>query len=112
MQSFVYSTEQIYELFDQAVQQEILWTNHIVGNQILGITESSTEIYTKYLANARLKAIGLDPLYKDEQYKKTPYNHLEKFADTKKDGNTKGNFFESSITSYVMSSGVDGWEEI
>lgn len=112
MQIFTYSTDQIYEMFDTAVNHECVWTNHIVGNNILGITESSTEHYTKYLANIRLRAIGLDPLYPESEYSKSPYSHLEKFSDTKKEGNTKANFFESSVTSYVMSSGVTGWEEI
>jgi ribonucleoside-diphosphate reductase beta chain len=112
METFSHSREQVYEMFDTAVQHECRWTNHIVGNNILGITESSTERYTKYLANIRLRAVGLEPLYKDPQYSKSPYNHLEKFSDTKKEGNTKANFFESSVTSYVMSSGVTGWEDI
>jgi ribonucleoside-diphosphate reductase beta chain len=99
-------------MFDTAVNHECKWTNHIVGNNILGITESSTERYTKYLANIRLRAIGLDPLYTDSNYSKSPYSHLEKFSDTKKEGNTKANFFEASVTSYMMSSGVSGWDEI
>lgn len=99
-------------MFDQAVKHECRWTNHIIGNNILGITDTSTERYTKYLANIRLKAIGLEPIYSGEEYQKSPYTHLEKFSDTKKDGNTKANFFEASVTSYVMSSGVTGWEEI
>jgi len=92
------------------VENEIEWTNHIIGQDILGITADSTETYTKYLANIRLKAIGLNPLYPDDKYKKSPYSHLERFADTKAGGNTKANFFESGVTSYVMSSGVTGWE--
>jgi ribonucleoside-diphosphate reductase beta chain len=112
METFTHSKDQIYEMFDNAVQHECTWTNHIVGNNILGITELSTEHYTKYLANTRLRAIGLDLLYKDDKYNKSPYQHLEKFSDTKKEGNTKANFFESSVTSYVMSSGVTGWDEI
>lgn len=109
---FNYDRDLVYSMFNTAVEHEIKWTNHIVGNNILGITESSTDQYTKYLANIRLKAIGYEPLYKEEQYKKSPYNHLEKFSDTKKDGHTKANFFEASVTSYVMSSGIKGWDEI
>lgn len=109
---FPHSTEQIYEMFDAAVGHECEWSNYIIGGDILGITESSTECYTKYLANSRLRAIGLQPLYPDDKYKKSPYSHLEKFADTKKEGNTKANFFESGVTSYVMSTGVGGWDEI
>ncbi|WP_407810002.1 ribonucleotide-diphosphate reductase subunit beta [Spirulina subsalsa] len=112
MSTFTHSVEQIYEMFDNAVRYECKWTNHIVGNQILGITEASTEQYTKYLANIRLRAIGLEPLYKEDKFTKSPYTHLEKFADTKADGNTKANFFESGVTSYVMSSGLGGWDEI
>lgn len=111
MQVMPHSKNQIYKLFSQAVENEIFWTNHIIGNEILGITEYSTESYTKYLANIRLKAIGLEPLYDETKYK-NPYKHLEKFADTSSEANTKANFFEAGVTSYVMSSGVSGWGEI
>lgn len=109
---FPHSTDQIYEMFAGAVEQECLWTNHIIGDRVLGINDASTEQYTKYLANIRLKAIGLKPLFDDPKYQKSPYTHLERFADTKKDGHTKGNFFESTISSYVMSSGVQGWDDL
>jgi ribonucleoside-diphosphate reductase beta chain len=112
MQIFPHSVEQIYEMFDTAVKHECRWTNHIVGNDILGITEGSTEQYTKYLANIRLRAIGLDPLYPGDKYNKSPYTHLERFSDTKKEAHTKANFFEATVTSYVMSSGLTGWDEI
>jgi len=111
MQAFSHSKDRIYEMFDMAVQHECLWTNHIVGDNILGITEDSTERYTKYMANNRLRAIGLDPLYRDDIYKKSPYAHLERFSDTKAEGHTKANFFEAQVTSYMMSSGVGGWDE-
>lgn len=110
MTTFAHSTEQIYKMFDTAVQNEILWTNHILGQDILGITSESTEQYTKYLANIRLKAIGLNYLYDEEKFRKSPYAHLERFADTKSEGNTKANFFEAGVTSYSMSSGISGWE--
>lgn len=112
MKVFPYSEEQIYEMVDTAVKYECKWTNHIVGNDILGITESSTDQYTKYLANSRLRAIGLEPLYTDPKYAKSPYRHLERFSDTKSEGHTKANFFEAGVTSYMMSSGVTGWDEI
>lgn len=65
---------------------------------ILGITAKSKDRYTKYLANTRLKAIGLEPLWTETMYKKSPYTHLERFSDTKKEANTKANFFEASVT--------------
>ncbi|HAN45928.1 MAG TPA: ribonucleotide-diphosphate reductase subunit beta [Cyanobacteria bacterium UBA8156] len=111
MAMFDHNPAQIYEMTERAVQYECQWTNHIVGDRILGITSDSTERYTKYLANIRLRAIGLELLYPGDRYTKSPYAHLERFSDTKKDGNTKANFFEASVTSYVMSSGLDGWDE-
>ncbi len=112
MRLLPHSVEQIYEMFDRAVEHECRWTNHIVGDNVLGITEASTEQYTKYMANTRLRVIGLDPLYTDGKYQKSPYKHLERFSDTKKAGHTKANFFEAGVTSYVMSSGISGWDEI
>lgn len=97
----------IYQMFDEVVKHEIIWTKHIIGDLVLGITTTSTEQYTKYLANLRLKAIGLNPLYPDQP---NPYKHLEKLSDTKKEGTTKANFFESGVTSYSMSSGLTGWD--
>ena len=112
MALFPYSEEQIYAMFAKAVEHECRWTNHIVGDSVLGITHQSTEQYTKYLANIRLRAIGLKPLYPEADYQKSPYKHLERFSDTKSAGHTKANFFEAGVTSYVMSSGVGGWDEI
>lgn len=101
--------EEIYSMFRKAVEQEINWTNHIIGEKILGITLESTEKYTKWLANERLKAIGLKAIY--EEGDKNPYKYLEKFADTEGEGNVKSNFFEGTVTSYNMSSSIDGWDE-
>ena len=78
MQVFPHSREQIYEMFAIAVEHECKWTRHIVGDDILGITAASTEQYTKYLANKRLQAIGLDPLFPDVKYQKSPYGNPKK----------------------------------
>lgn len=99
----------VYEMFEKAVEQEIAWTNHIIGNNILGITKDTTEKYTKWLANERLRALNLKPLY--PEFTKNPYRHLEKFADTEGEGNVKANFFEGTVTSYNMSSSLEGWDE-
>lgn len=88
MQVFSHSRKQIYEMFALAVEYECKWTGHIVGDDILGITANSTEQYTKYLANTRLKASGLDSLFPEAIYKKSPYAHLERFSDTKKEAHT------------------------
>jgi len=104
-----FNEEEVIEMFKNAVEQEIQWTNHIIGNGVLGINEKSTEQYTKYIANQRLKEIGINPIY--EGFTINPYKHLEKIADTDGKGSVKGNFFESNISSYNQSSAIDGWED-
>lgn len=102
----------IYDLFEVAVEQEIKWSNHILGNKILGINEDSTDRHTKYLANSRLKALSLNLkiLYPEPKYATNPYLHLEKVGDVEGKGEVKANFFEQTVTSYNMSTAVKGWE--
>ena len=105
----IFSEELIYEMFDTAVKQEIEWTNHIIGDDILGITRESTEKYTKWIANQRLRSLGMKELY--EGFEVNPYKHLEKIADTEGSGEVKANFFESTVTSYNQSSAIEGWDD-
>ncbi|MCS5421826.1 MULTISPECIES: ribonucleotide-diphosphate reductase subunit beta [Psychrilyobacter] len=105
-----FSEEEIYGMFQVAVEQEIRWSKHIIGKKILGVTEKTIEDYTKWLANERLRSLGLNKLYRD--YEKNPYKHLEKLADTEGEGNVKANFFEGNVTSYNMSSSIEGWDEL
>lgn len=100
--------ELVSEMFSAAVEQEISWSNHILGDNILGINMKSTEEYTKFLANLRMEAIGFGKLY--EGYTNNPYSHLEKLADKDND-DVKSNFFESTVTNYNQSSSVDGWDD-
>lgn len=99
----------VHDLFKTAVDQEILWSNHILGNNILGINENSTEQYTKYIANIRITALGFKPLY--PEFTVNPYTHLERLADVDGDS-VKSNFFESTNTAYSQSSSIDGWDDI
>ncbi len=101
-------TTWIHDMFQTAVKQEIQWTNHIIGNSILGISKDATDKYTKYLANTLLEQIHLKHLFPG--YSENPYTHLEKIADTTGKGDIKANFFESTVTSYNQSSAVDGWD--
>ena len=101
--------EMVHELFKKAVEQEIEWANYIIGDKILGINQKSTEKYTKFLANLRLREIGFNELYPG--YNDNPYAHLERLAD-KDGGSVKSNFFESTNTSYSQSSAIDGWDDI
>lgn len=107
----IYNSDVIREMFGIATQQEINWTNHIIGSNILGITEESTDRYTKWMANHRLEEIEEPALFAGEQYENNPYKHLEKIADTEGNGDVKSNFFESTVVSYNMSTALDGWDD-
>ncbi len=101
---------EVETMFRTAVDQEIGWTRHIIGNGILGISEETTELYTKWLANERWHKLGFaGKLY--EGYDKNPYLHLEKLADTEGEGSVKSNFFESTVSAYNQSSVLDGWDD-
>lgn len=92
----------IIDMFKQAVDHEIEWANHIYGDNILGISKKSSEQYVKFLANDRLKRIGISAIF--PEYTVNPYAHLE--------GTKKENFFESSVTSYDRSESIGGWDKI
>jgi ribonucleoside-diphosphate reductase beta chain len=102
----IYDEEIIREMMGDAVNQEIKWTNHIIGDEIPGISKESTELYTKWLANKRLQTIGMGPLFED--IVKNPYKHLEHME---KNNFEKANFFESTVINYTQSSSMKGsWD--
>lgn len=100
--------ENVKRMFSEGVEAEILWAEHIIGDDVLGMDKKSTEQYTKVLANNSLKKIGMTPLYDETE---NPYTHLEKMAN-KDSSDVKSNFFESRVTSYSMRTAVDGWEDM
>lgn len=97
----------IKDMVQEAVTQEIKWSEHIIGDNILGMPLPAVSEYIKYLANTRLKAVGIEPLYDNP---KNPFKHLEKIADTSKDAHVKTNFFDATVTSYQMSSTLEEWD--
>lgn len=94
-------------IMTEAVAQEIQWSEHIIGDKILGITPSAIADYVYYLANLRLRAVGCEELFPKTN---NPFKHLEKIADVTKDANVKANFFDSGVTQYQMATAVDGWD--
>ena len=105
-----FNDDEIYEMFAKATEQEINWSNHIIGNRVMGITRETIGEYTRVVANERLKEIGMQPLF--EGFDSNPYKQLENIADTNGAGSVKGNFFEANVSSYNQSTAIEGWEEI
>lgn len=102
----IYDEEIIKEMMSVAVDQEIEWSKHILGNRIPGINGETTEGYTRWLANQRLAMIGIAPLYPEAI--NNPYKHLDRLQDPNAD---KGNFFETTVINYTQSSNMAGsWD--
>jgi len=105
-----FDEDMVKEMFMVATEQEINWTNHIIGDNILGISCTTTDQHTKWLANEAYKKLG----YKGQlypKYNKNPYRHLEDLADTKGNATVKSNFFEATVSAYAQSSALDGWDD-
>ncbi|PID52275.1 MAG: ribonucleotide-diphosphate reductase subunit beta [Candidatus Moraniibacteriota bacterium] len=102
----IYDEKVIIEMVKEAVNQEIEWGKHILGNKIPGMNAGTTVTYTQWLANQRLELLGMAPIY--EGVVENPYKHLERLQDTNSD---KGNFFESTVVNYTQSSSMKGnWD--
>lgn len=102
----VYDEDMIYDMMKTAVKQETKWSQHILGEKIIGLTPDNVENYTKWLANGRLNLLGLKPLYPEVMV--NPFKHLEAMQDNNSE---KGNFFESTVTNYAQSSSMKGsWD--
>jgi ribonucleoside-diphosphate reductase beta chain len=102
----LFNENRVLEMCKAAVDQEIKWGQHILGENIPGINDQTTEDYTKWLANRRLQSIGLPPLYPDVI--ESPYQHLQHLQNQ---NGEKTNFFESTVTNYTQSSSLKGsWD--
>ena len=89
--------EEVYEMFDKAVELEIAWGQHITEGQILGLTNEIIEDYIKYLADKRLKAVGLEKRYNKDH----PIKWVDNFSSF---NDQKTNFFEGNVTNYSKGS--------
>jgi ribonucleoside-diphosphate reductase beta chain len=102
----MWNPQVVYDMFSSAVEQEIKWSQFILGNKIIGINDATTEVYTKWLANNRLAMLWLAPLY--PEVTDSPYKHLERLQDNNME---KWNFFESTVSNYTQSSSMKGsWD--
>ena len=102
----IYDEQLIREMMQTAVEQEIEWGKHILGDRIPGINGETTEGYTQWLANNRLAMLNIGPLYPEAVT--NPYKHLDRLQDTNSD---KGNFFETTVVNYTQSTSMNGsWD--
>lgn len=102
----IYNESVIKSMMQTAVEQEVIWSQHILGNKIMWINGDTTQWYTRWLANQRLSMLWIDPLYPDAIV--NPYKHLDRLQDPNAD---KWNFFETTVINYTQSTSMAGsWD--
>jgi ribonucleoside-diphosphate reductase beta chain len=89
--------DDVYDMFEKAVDLEISWGQYITEGQILGLTNDIIEQYIKHLADQRLHAVGLKKLYNAEH----PIKWVDDFS---KFNDQKTNFFEGNVANYSKGS--------
>lgn len=101
-----YDENLILEMMEEAVNEEIKWSKHIIAWSVIGMSDTNIENYTKWLANQRLTLIWVKPLY--PEVITNPFKHLDRLQDNNSE---KWNFFESTVTNYTQSSSMKGsWD--
>ncbi len=99
----------IYKLFEEAVELEIEFSKEIIGNNILGMTAESITDYSHYLGNRRLKDIKMHQIFPKA---KNPYKHLDMIAGVEDETSNRANNFEVTSITYKNAAVLDGWELI
>lgn len=89
--------EEVIEMFREAVRVESTWGDYITQGQILGLTSEIIHEYIRYLADTRLKRVGLPILYNA----KHPIKWVDSFSSFNEQ---RTNFFEGNVTNYSKGS--------
>jgi len=56
--------EEVYKMYDDAVQEEKEWASYLMKDgSMIGLSETLLGNYVEWIANKRLRALGLKPLY-------------------------------------------------
>ena len=96
----------IIDRLKKAVVNETKWCHYVYGDRIMGISKKSSEVYVKWLANGLANALGIPDIYENVE---NPYKHLELAS---KQGGTRENFFETTVTAYDQAGSLQGWDEV
>lgn len=92
---------ELREMTKTAVEHEIAWGKYIIGNQIAGLNDEIIDRYIRYLANDRLRRLGLEILY--PEVTEHPMRWVESFSNIR---GTKTDFFEQKVTNYTKAGGL------
>ncbi|MDN7242360.1 ribonucleotide-diphosphate reductase subunit beta [Planococcus sp. N028] len=97
----------VYGAINQAVQLEKEWAHYILRD-IQGLDLEEFEGYVEYLANKRLRQLGLENLYEERS---NPMPWIQVFGDDMMN-DTKSDFFEQKSRTYSKVSQSNGFDEL
>ena len=89
----------VAEMFRKTVDEEKMWANYLFKQgSMIGLNDRLLHNYVEWIANRRMKAIGLDPIY-DIPAKNNPLPWTEHWLNSKGQQNAPQ---ETEIESYVV----------
>ena len=91
--------ENVIEMFKSAVEEEKDWARYLFSEgSMIGLNERLLCQYVEWIANRRMKAIGIDPIY-DVSAKNNPLPWTEHWLNSKGQQNAPQ---ETEIESYIV----------
>ena len=91
--------EEVYKLYDEAVQEEKRWATYLFSKgSMIGLSEKLLHQYVEYIANRRMRAIGLEPKY-EQSINTNPLPWTEHWLNSRSLQNAPQ---ETEIESYVI----------
>jgi ribonucleoside-diphosphate reductase beta chain len=94
--------KEVVELFDEGLELEYQYAVDTMPRGVLGLNASMFSEYLRYIANRRMKQIGLPGKYDSA---KNPFPWMSEMLDLKKEKN----FFETRVIDY-QTGGALSWE--
>jgi ribonucleoside-diphosphate reductase beta chain len=98
--------EELRDMMRQAVEHEIAWGQYVTNNEIAGLTQDLIDRYIRYLANQRLRSLGIPILYPEITEHPLPW--IDQYAAI---NSMKTDFFEQKVTNYTKSANLN-WDEL
>ena len=89
----------IVEMFKKTVEEEKAWANYLFKEgSMIGLNEKLLQNYVEWIANLRMKAIGIDPIF-DQVARNNPLPWTQHWLNSKGQQNAPQ---ETEIESYIV----------
>ena len=89
--------KEVYKMYDESLEEEKRWATYLFSKgSMIGLSEKLLHQFVEYMANRRMKAIGLTPQY---EQKKNPLPWVDHWLNSKGMQNAPQ---ETEIESYVI----------